>query len=94
MTVTLQEFANFLRQEQGEPNTLATVASIMRDFLQVGATDSIVACRVSDQHSFYADPGPALSKSYTASVSCFTEVTGYRYLDFFLFRNKVKNINL
>jgi hypothetical protein len=35
VTVTLQEFAHFLRKEQAQPNTLDTVASIMRDFLQV-----------------------------------------------------------
>ncbi len=35
VTVTLQEFAHFLRKEQAQPNTLDNVASIMRDFLQV-----------------------------------------------------------
>ena len=35
VTVSLQEFAHFLRQEQAQPDTLHAVASIMRDFLQV-----------------------------------------------------------
>lgn len=41
-TVTLQEFAQFLRKEQAQSDSLDTVASIMRDFLQVRAKYCIV----------------------------------------------------
>ena len=44
--VSLQEFCQFLREEQGQQESLDTVACIMRDFLQVRSRISKTAIPV------------------------------------------------